>query len=216
MSDLKYIAFLAVLYLLFKFGPTQVINRILMAFLGKSGLEEVGRKALAAQPDRITLQPGPGPAKPEASNAVTALERRGFERAGSYVVREMKGVNVHLLVKPAEGAVAVVYEHVKAGVWADLASRYVDGTSFTITSAPAGNGLDQMPGHVSVAAPRQSPVVLAARLVTERPAGALRQIRAAEFARVFEQAYEESMAWRKGKGVSAAEVKRAGVERVSA
>jgi hypothetical protein len=44
----------------------------------------------------------------------------------------------------------------------------------------------------------------------------MKRIIAPEFARVFEQAYAESMAWRKGNGISAAEVKRVGLEKISA
>ena len=216
MSDLKYIAFLAVLWLIFKFGPFQLVRRLTMLLLGKSGLEDVGRQALNQQPDRITLQRVAGPVKPEASSSVSLLERRGFERAGSFDVNEMKGVKLHLLVKPAESTVAVVYEHVKAGVWADVSTRYEDGTSFTVTSAPAGHGLDKQPGHVSVAAPRQPAPMLAVRLLRERPAGAMRQISALEFPGVFCQAYADSMAWRKNKGLSAEEVRRSGLERISA
>jgi hypothetical protein len=157
MSDLKYIAFLAVVYLFLKFGPAQIINRVIMLLLGKGGLEAVGRKALAEQPDRISLTGGPGPKRIEAVNAISMLERRGFEKAGSFEVREMKGINLHLLVKPSDNAVAVVYEHPKAGVWADLSSRYEDGTSFTVSSARAGNALEQRPGHAMVSLPA-SPV----------------------------------------------------------
>lgn len=128
----------------------------------------------------------------------------------------MKGVNLHLLVKAEDCMVAVVYEHAQAGVWADVASRYEDGSSFTVTSARAGAGPDEMPGHRSVRAPGQPPAALALRLMKERPAGQLQRIPAAEAARAFEQAYEESMAWRKGRGLSAAEVKRSGTERISA
>jgi len=216
MSDLKYIAFLAVLWLFFKFGPAQLIRRVTMALLGKKGLEEVGRKALAQQPDRITLGAAQPPTKPQVLVAVSSLERRGFQRAGSFQVREMKGLMLHLLLKTEDSALAVVYDHPKAGVWADLFSRYADGTSFTVTNAPAGNALDQRPGHPSVKAPGQPPAMLAMRLTRERPAGELRAVTAAEFPRVFEQAYEESMAWRKGKGLSAAEVRGSGLERVSA
>ena len=216
VEDLKYIAFLAVIWLFFKFGPVTLINRVVMFFLGKKGLEDVGRKALAAQPDRITLVNGPGPSKPEAVSAVSILERRGFERAGSFLVPEMKGVNLHLLTKPEESVVAVVYEHPQAGVWADVATRYMDGGSFTVTSAKAGAGLDQQPGHITVRAPGQPPAMLAVRLMKDRPAGHMRQITAAELPRVFEQAYADSMAWRKNKGLSAEEVRRSGSERISA
>lgn len=216
MSDLKYIAVLVVIYLFLKYGPTQVINRIIMLFLGKKGLAAVGSKALAAQPDRITLVPRSGPGRPDAKTTVASLEQRGFESAGSYDVPEMKGVIVNLLAKPADSALAVVYEHAKAGIWVDVASRYADGTSFTMTNTHVGGGLDDRPGHPTVRAPKQPPVILAHRLVRERPDGQLLQITAADFPRVFTQAYEESMAWRKGVGLRPDEVKRAGQERMSA
>ncbi|MGH7462066.1 MAG: hypothetical protein ACREMA_13730, partial [Longimicrobiales bacterium] len=193
-----------------------VVNRITMLLLGTKGLLDVGRKALDQQPDRITLVPGKAPIKPEARSALSALERRGFERAGSFEVREMKGVLLHLLVKTMESAVAVVYEHTKAGVWADLSTRYADGSSYTITSSRIGGGLDDRPGHKMVRSPGQPPAMLAVRLMKDRPSGQMQQISAAEFARVFEQAYAESTAWRKGKGLTAEEVRRAGSERISA
>jgi hypothetical protein len=215
-ADLGYIAFLAFIWLFLKFGPTQLINRLIMAVLGKKGLENVGATALAAQPDRITLMRGPSPHKPEAATSVTSLERRGFERAGSFEVPEMKGLHLHLLVNTQESMIGVVYEHPKAGVWSDVASRYEDGTSFTVTSTQLGGGLEERPGHATMRAVGQPPAALAMWCLKQRPAGQLKRVTTADVVQVFEQAYAESMTWRKGKGLSAAEVKRAGLEKISA
>ena len=216
MSDLKYIAFLAVIWLILKFGPIQLVNRFIMALLGKSGLENVGRKALASQPDRITLTRVQSPTKFEVVTAISSLERRGFERAGSFEVAEMKGLSLDLLVNVQECMVGVIYDHSKAGVWGDVATRYEDGSSFTVTSTRVGAGLDERPGHATMRAAGQPPAALAMWCLKQRPAGEMKRITVAEVVRVFEQAYAESMAWRKGRGLSAGEVKRAGLEKISA
>jgi hypothetical protein len=213
MSEWLYIGFLVVAYVVIKRLPGEVMNRIVMWVIGKAGLEAIGKKALSAQPDHLTLDTRPaGSARPEAANAIESLTKRGFATAGTYAVREMAGVVVHFLVKPADSAVAVVYEHPKAGVWCDLQSAYQDGSSFTLTNAKMGGGLEERPGHTSVRAPGLPPVILHLRLVRERPAGELRQISAGEIAKHFTDAYAESMAWRKHRGLSAREVKASALE----
>jgi hypothetical protein len=215
MGDLLYIAGLVVAYIVVKSLSPEMMTRVVMTVLGKSGLEKVGRKALETQPDRITLEPkADPPAQPLAATALRTLERRGFDMAGGFRIAEMAGVVVHFLVKDTDAAVAVVYEHPKAGVWCDLYSRYRDGTSFTVTSAPAGGSLEERPGHPSVRAPGQPPAMLHARLLNERPAGELQSIPASAIAHHFAQAYAESTAWRKQRGISAQEVRGAALERV--
>jgi hypothetical protein len=216
MGDWIYIGVLGIVYVVLKFGPQDLVMRVIMTVIGKSGLEKVGKSALNAQPDRLTLDPKLGPpAKEEAAGAVKALERRGFTGAGSFSVREMAGLVVHFMAKPADSAVAVVYEHPKIGVWCDMYSRYTDGNSFTVTSAKQGGSLEERPGHRTLRSPGQPPAMLHVRLLNERPAGNLEQIPAAGVAQRFTQAYAESMAWRKAKGISAAEVRGAALEKAS-
>jgi hypothetical protein len=213
MSEWLYIGFLAVAYFVIKRLPAEILNRVVMWVIGKTGLEAVGKKALSSQPDRITLDGRPaGSSRPEASNAIESLQKRGFGPAGTYSVREMQGVIVHFLVKPTDAAVAVVYEHPKAGVWCDLQTAYQDGTSFTLTNAKMGGGLDERAGHASVRAPGLPPVILHLRLVRERPQGEMRQISAGEIVKHFTDAYADSMAWRKNRGISAREVKASALE----
>jgi len=212
-SDLKYLAVLAAIWLLLKFMPGDLWARLIMAVLGRRGLEGVGRVAMSAQPDTITLVPRTqGPGRPEAKSALEQLQRRGFARAGSFGVREMKDLPVHFMVKPGESAIAVVYEHPQVGVWCDIVSRYQNGGSWLITNAKAGGGLEDRPGHVKVRAPGLTATAMHLRFVRERPVGDLVSVPATSVATCFADAYAEEMAWRKGKGLAAAEVRSAGME----
>jgi hypothetical protein len=168
---------------------------------------------MSAQPDSITLAPrAEGPGRPESKSALEQLQRRGFARAGSYSVREMKELPIHFMVKPDEAAVAVVYEHPQAGVWCDIVSRYQNGGSWLITNAKAGGGLEDRPGHVKVWAPGLTATAMHLRFVRERPGGDLVSVPATGVAAYFAEAWAEETAWRKGKGLSAAEVRNVGME----
>ncbi len=212
--DLLWIAFLGLVWFVLKYRPDW-FNHLLMTVLGKAGLEAVGRKAMSGQPDFISLQAGASPARPEAKSAIESLERRGFVRAGDFAIPEMQGLPVHFLVKEEESAIAVVYEHPEVGVWCDLVSRYADGSSITVTNAPVGGGLDPRPDHDSMRAPGLTPGALHIRLIRERPQRPLRTVTAAALPSVFTDAYREEIAWRKGRGLSATEVRNAALERTA-
>jgi hypothetical protein len=209
--DILWIGFLLLVAAVLKYRPDW-FNRLVIAVAGKA----IGKVALAQQPDRITMMPGSsGPARPEAKAALDTFRRRGFTPAGSFSIPEMQGLPVHLLVRPEESVVAVVYEHPKAGVWCDLVSRFEDGTSFTITNAKMGGGLEPRPGHTTVRAPGLTPAALHIRLLRERPRASLVTVAAADAPRVFENAYAEETAWRKNKGLSTQEVRNAAFEKTA-
>ena len=128
---------------------------ITLLLLGDKGRARVGQQALARQPDRITLTARPDPPGAEAQRILGGLTREGFSPAGSFAVAEMGGLPIHFMVKPAESAVAAVYEHPKAGVWCDLFTRYQDGTSFTFATSRMGGGLEQRPGKIGRASCRE-------------------------------------------------------------
>ncbi|MGH7502508.1 MAG: hypothetical protein ACREL7_12215 [Longimicrobiales bacterium] len=177
------------------------------------GGKAIGKAALASQPDVITpMESTDGPREAEAKAAVESLTRRGFAFVGSYVIPEMSGLPVHFLTRVEECVVAVVYEHPKAGVWCDLATRYLDGTSFTITNARMGGGLDARPGHETLRVPGLTTAALHIRLLRDRPKTTPVGIAPADVARVFADAYASEMAWRKGKGIKKQEVRTVAVE----
>jgi hypothetical protein len=209
--ELLWIGFLGLVYVIIKFRPDW-FNQIIIAVAGKA----IGKAAMAQQPDSLTLESRSGPVqRPEARGAIDSLQRRGFQSAGSYGIQEMKGMPVHFLTKQDESAIAVVYEHPQAGVWCDLVCRYTDGTTFTITNAKAGGGLEPRPGHTTVRAPGITPVALHMRFMRERPAGTLANVVPAAVPTVFVNAYEEEMAWRKNKGLTTAEVRASAREKIA-
>jgi hypothetical protein len=201
MGDLLWIGALALVYLLLKYRADWV-NQLIAAVAGKA----IGRFALASQPDLISLVPGAGAALPQARSAIETLGQRGYEAAGSFTIPEMNGLPVHFMVRGAESAIAVVYEHAKAGVWTDIVCRYQDGRRFTVNNARTGGGLEQQPGHITVRKPGLSTAALCLTFQRERPAGALLPVVAADVPAIFEQAYADEMAWRRNRGISRGEV----------
>lgn len=171
-------------------------------------LKDVGRQALAEQPDLIRLAPRPG----HHWKNVAAMTRladpliaRGFTDLGPYSVDTMPQVMIRFLVNPAVSIYACVYEHDKAGVWVDLVSRYEDGSRATFTTAPA-TGMDQRPEDTAVRVPGASADALYGRMLVERPQRPLVRLEGVEVIALFEASYAEEIGWRKGRGISAREV----------
>ena len=181
---------------------------ILLRFFGRWIGKAIGQAALAQQPDQIHLDPTNADTWTDvraAYDLAAPLRSRGFRDAGTFRIQEMNGVLVQLLAHPDESFYAAVYEHPQVGHWIDLAARYTNGNSITFTSSKP-TGLDPRPGHPVVNAPGTSPGDLWERARRERPSGTLRSAQTETAARDFEDAYEESIAWRKTRGISACEV----------
>jgi hypothetical protein len=119
----------------------------------------------------------------------------------------MPEVFVKFLLLEKERVAAANYEHPQVGTWIDLFSHYIDGTGVTYTTARP-TGLDERPGAKTILAPGSPSAVLYRRMISERPAGGLEEITAANVVRRFEDVYAGSTAWRKNKGFSAEEVAR--------
>lgn len=183
----------------------------------KGALEDVGARALTNVPDRIILvhqnlhswKPDPAVAR-----LADPLFSKGYQEGGLYSIREMPGVNVRFLVKPAECIVAAIFLHPKAATWLDLITYYQNGNTATFsTNAP--HGLDPRPGHPIVHAPGLTPVALHEKLLAERPKGIFRPVMAEDIGPLFERGYAESVSWRKNKGISATEVVKVAERRAS-
>lgn len=206
--DLLWILVPGVLYLAIKLRPDW-FNRMIVAVGGKA----IGRAALASQPDSITpLQSTVGPSHADAKSAIESLTRRGFSVVGSHVIPEMDGLPVHFLTRTEECVIGVVYEHPEVGVWSDLGTQYLDGTSFTITNARMGSELESRPGHVTLRVPGLTTAALHIRLLRDRPRKLPVEIQPGDVARVFADAYAQETAWRKGKRIPRAEVRDVAME----
>lgn len=174
----------------------------------KGALEDVGKQALASVPERVSLvhqnlhswKPDPAVAR-----LADPLFSKGFQEGGLFAIREMPGVMVRFLVKSSECIVAAIFIHPKAGVWLDLVTYYQNGNTATFSSNQ-GRGLEQRPGHPIAYAYGVTASALYAKTMAERAKGVFRPVMAEDLAALFERSYAEAMAWRKNKGVSAAEV----------
>jgi len=201
------VALVAARVLVFPFVRRLVATMFLRTAV-KGALEDVGSQALASVPDRIILvhqnlhswNPGP-----DVARLADPLFSKGFQEGGLYSIREMPGVTVRFLVKPAECIVAAIFMHPKAAAWLDLITYYQNGNTATF-STNATRGLDPRPGHPTVHAPGATALALFARMTAERPKGVFRPVMTEDIGPLFERGYAESVAWRKPKGISAAEV----------
>src|SRR6266446_6072474 len=209
---LIYIGSLLVVLGILKFAPG-LTRRIMLLVMGEEGRAAVGQKALASQPDNITLTPASQPPGTEAAGILKMLHGGGFSPVGSFTVPEMGGLPIHFMVQPGESAVAAVYEHPKAGVWLNLFTRYQDGTSFTFATSRMGGGLDQRPGHPVVREPGLETSAAWGRFLRERRQGPMISFTAEDVPQMFADAYAEAIAWRKQRGLSGEEVQRAGMEK---
>ena len=208
-SSWWWIAGAAVLFVL-----ARPLSRLVVATVfGKA----VGAAALAKQPDTIELQPASPDAWRDAENArrvCDALGALGFEAAGTFQVAELPGVTLSLLAHAGESMYAAVYEHRIAGSWFELFLRCQDGTTATFTTLKP-TGLEDRPGHPVVRLVGADPRSLFEKAQERKPRKPLEPARAATAVAAFEQGYAESMAWRKGHGISRAEVVRVATKRAA-
>jgi len=194
----------------FSVVPKLVKLAFVLFTLHRNRHEIAGAVGLAMQPDEIHLTPSgadPWSDRAAAGRLGAGLAREGFRSAGVFAIPEMPGVLAQLFAHPTDHLIGVVYEHPAAGHWIDVVERRNDGSTTTWTTARA-TGLDRRPGHPHVHAPGLSPEELVARARRERGPAPAEAVHVSEVEALFERAYAEETAWRKGKGVSREEAQR--------
>jgi len=159
-------------------------------------------------PRRVHLRRIQAPASEGIEDRVRQLERLGYVRQGDYEVESLGGTRVVGLSDPSAGAMASLYDHPAVGIVCDLVIRYQDGSSLTVTNAPAGQDLDQREGHVKLFRPGAEIPDLQRLLAAERRIEPSKVWIRDEWAAGFEKAYADDMDWRLSKGISADEVRR--------
>ncbi|MDD2710958.1 MAG: hypothetical protein PHV34_23520 [Verrucomicrobiae bacterium] len=151
-------------------------------------------------PSRIQLTPDPNPkwkdqAKAEA--AIQSFKDAGFQPAGTFLIPQMPGVLLFGLVKPEQQLVAVVYEHVKFGVWADVCLEYAtDGKSLTVSNAPMKETADHAPGREKIFDKNLTVSELLEKTMAARLAEPCQPHGIEDFARFFEESYAKEKEWR--------------------
>ena len=156
-------------------------------------------QALAAQPDHSYLMRVSEPRwrhEEPRETAERALAAAGFAEAGVYVVREMPDLTLGLHSHSGEQAYAILYDHPRAGFWAEFVTRYADGTLATYTTLEPAE-VDLPEGCVYVSEPGLSLAELWKRMLAERPKKDMRECTRARAAQDFERGYAESVAHHK-------------------
>lgn len=121
-------------------------------------------------------------------SASEALLCEGFAIAGAYVIDELPGIGVVLLVNSGNDMSAAIYEHELAGVWVETVSRYEDGTRCTHTTLK-GTGTGTREGNTLVSLPGVPLAELLARARCDRSPDALMPARRADAKPQFEGDY---------------------------
>ena len=167
--------------------------------------------ALLQPPSRITLTPAKEIAWCEKALEAyrPVLESLGFDEIGTFRVSETKGFVLTAFTQTFQGICAVVYDHPVAGKFVDMVSVGEDERSMTVSSAPAGEELDQPPGHEKIFDKTLGPRELYDLLLRRRPEGPYKRFDASNFVIEFETAYAKEMDWRLDRGgVTEEEVRR--------
>ena len=165
----------------------------------------------AGTPPRIHLVPARarGQHARDVQTRTREFEERGFTRAGTYRVDPMRGVVITAFVHERESLCAIIYHHPAVGCFVDVVSKNRAGNSFTATTAPMGEALDQRDGQEKVFDPGLTIPALIDLTRARRPSGPWEIWNAGNFAAKFESAYAKEMVWRAGRGgVTSGEVRR--------
>ncbi len=201
---LQVVGVLFILFIIVAVVAVLLIRAKLRQF-GRELLEEVGKMSDNMAPEEIHLRPWDSPewkSGRDVEYLASRLESEGFVREGAFIVPEMESIKLLGFRRPADGTVAVVYEHDQLDKpWVDLCAQFENGCGLTVTNAPQGDEIDIRPGNVKhflKSAPMED--VLSrfrdevGRLQTWRKVGE------GEFVAVFEQAYRDDMTWRRERG----------------
>ncbi|HVP50882.1 MAG TPA: hypothetical protein VMT05_02150 [Terriglobales bacterium] len=186
-------------------------RRLLAGFVlniaGQGALEDLGKKAVDAQPDGIRLSRVATPVWDDAGvqQIITSFRAAGFADAGVYSVDMMPGVKVAILVKPQDCVAAHVFEHPKTGTWIELVTRYQDGTSSALTTLPS-TGQKQPPWLTTMRTAETPARDLVCQFMRDRRAGAMKAISAEQAPRDLEENFAKYMLWRRATPMTAAEI----------
>jgi len=186
-------------------------KRLLAVFLlsnaGRNALQDIGKKAVADQPDRIALHrlAGPDWQDPSVEEMIASLRSAGFQEAGVFSVDKMPGVKVAILVQPQDAVAANVFEHAQAGVWIELVTRYQDGTTTTLTTLPS-TGQNQPSWLTTMRSGNAPAAELVRQLIHDRPIRAMKAVSLEQAPQAFEEGFARYMSWRKATPITADEI----------
>jgi hypothetical protein len=202
------ILFLVALLVLWKLFGKRIIALSLVRSAARGALNDIGKKAIDAQPDFVNLARDEFPTWNNAAGIdqlKNPLLAAGFEYVGTFKVDKMPGVKLAILVKPNDYITAHIYEHPKAGIWIELVTRYQDGSTHSLTTLPA-TGIQPPPFVQTIRAAKAPAGDLVRQLISGRHAGDMKRVAASDAVNEFEQNYAKYILWQKNKGMTTAEM----------
>jgi hypothetical protein len=199
---------LVALLVIWKLFGKRIVAMFMVRSAAHGALNHVGKKAIDAQPDFVSLSRDEFPTWNNAA-AVDEFKKpllaSGFAYLGTFKVDKMPGVKLAILTNPDDCVTAHIYEHPKAGAWIELVTRYQDGSAHTLTTLPA-TGIQAPPWVQTIRAGKAPANELARQLIGGRHPGEMRSIAGDDAVSEFEQGYAKAILWQKNKGMTTAEM----------
>ncbi|MBS1716405.1 MAG: hypothetical protein JSS72_01585 [Armatimonadetes bacterium] len=208
MWVLTFIGALVVILFLARLAVRLFVVFILRA-AGKALSEQPGQQSSGSLADEIHL------VKIDADwdemmvrASVTALEELGFERVAAWKIPELNDILVYGFIHREKNAYSCIYDR-KGMVFEDFFC-YFEGDTFNLTASNSMNAgvLDPMPGRERVSCPGKSVAETWAAFLEALGNRQPKTATPEDLQPMFEYAYKSHVAWRKGRGVTAQEVKR--------
>jgi len=202
------ILFLVALLIMWKLFGKRIVALLMVRTAARGALNHLGKKAIDAQPDFVNLARDEFPqfTNPAGIDELkNPLLASGFDYVGTFTVDKIPGVKIAMLVKPDDYVTAYIHEHVKAGIWIELVTRYQDGGTHSLTTLPA-TGIQPPPFVQTIRAAKAPAGDLVRRLIGGRRSGDMKRVAASDAVADFEENYAKYILWQKNKGMSTAEM----------
>lgn len=129
-----------------------------------------------------------------AGKTTVELVGHGFTPCESFVSDRIPGLKLAAFLHEGKRLYGVLYEHPAGHQWIDLAQRFPDDTSVTVTNATMGEEVESPPWSKKVTLAGSSFPELLEEMEKHRRPEAL-PVLAEEFEEVFSSFYERSMKW---------------------
>ena len=121
-----------------------------------------------------------------------SFESLGFELIGDFQSDAM--FSMRAFGHKKESTYAVIYDHFAIGVWCDVYRGYLDGTSWTYSTAK-DHGMDSPPGKRQRFFPGTETAEVVRQFWKDAPVNEIQTDADDQFARYFEKKYAEEMNW---------------------
>jgi hypothetical protein len=187
----------------------RLIGQLVVRKAGRAALSEVGKRALARVPQRVSLAKTEFPKWTNESaveQQAAPLRKEGFTDLGVYTVSTIPGVMIRMMAQPQTYVAAHIYDHPKSGSWTEFVTRYNDGSSHSLSTLPP-TGMDRPDWFRKIQADKNTPTdQLYRQFLTQRERHGIKPVAPEDTIRRFEENYAKLAEWRQQRGITPQEV----------